>query len=170
MSKFLQAVHYVISVTRPEELGRTKLAKVLFYADLDAYRRMGKPMTEACYVKRPHGPMPTTLYEATDRLQSERLIAEKRADYYGRVQHQFWSLEEPTLEGLSAHDVAVLNAYARVICENHTAASISDHTHNAAWLVADEGEEIPFAAFMIADGAALPTKNEIAHLEAMLGA
>jgi hypothetical protein len=49
MSRFEQAVHYIVDSTsaKPEELGKTKLAKVLFFADLEAFRRTGKPITEA---------------------------------------------------------------------------------------------------------------------------
>ena len=79
MARFEEAVHYVIASTRPDELGKTKLAKVLFFADLDAYRRTGKPITEATYVKRQHGPMPEQLYTAIKALASSDKIRRKES-------------------------------------------------------------------------------------------
>ena len=170
MSRIEQAIHYVIHSTRPDELGRTKLAKVLFFADLDAYRRTGKPITEATYEKRPHGPMPRELYDVLGRLKISDKIAERHADHYGRTQHQFWALTEPDLDKLTAHDVATLSGYTREICENYTATDISDLSHNDAWKFARLGEEIPFAAFLVASGAGEPTDDELDCIEAVLGA
>ena len=170
MSRIEQAVHYVIHSTRPEDLGKTKLAKVLFFADLESYRRTGRPITGATYEKRQHGPLARELYSTLDHLKANNKIAERRADHYGKTQHQFWALEVPELEGLTAHDVATLSDYTRLICENFTAAGISDVTHNAAWKLARTGEVIPFAAFLVASGAGEPTDDEFQQIEAALGA
>ena len=169
MQKFKKAVHYVIASTSPEEIGKTKLAKVLFFSDLDAFRRKGQPITEARYIKRQHGPMPDQFYEAVESLAREGKVAQRRAPHFGYEQHQFWAIEEPDLEGLSADDVATLATYTRLICDNHTAASISDVTHNKAWELAEMGEEIPFAAYMAAEASGSPTLEELAEIEARLG-
>jgi Protein of unknown function (DUF4065) len=169
MARFEEAVHYIIASTTPEELGKTKLAKVLFFADLDAYRRTGRPITEAVYIKRSHGPMPRQFYTAVDNLAREGKIAQRRAPHFGYEQHQFWALTEPELRELSAEQVATLATYTRAVCDHHTAVSISDVTHNLAWELADVEEEIPFAAFMAAVGASRPTPAELAEIEAQLG-
>jgi uncharacterized phage-associated protein len=172
MSRFEQAVHYIVDSTsaKPEELGKTKLAKVLFFADLEAFRRTGKPITEATYEKRQYGPMPRELYGALSNLVRTNKIAERKANHFGKEQHQFWCLVEPELSGLTAHDVATLAAMTREVCENHRATSISDLTHNAAWELADMGEEIPLAAFLVASQSGKPTSDEVAQIEAALGA
>ena len=168
MPRFDEALHYVVSITKPDELGMTKLAKVMFYSDLEAYRRTGKPMTEAKYVKRRHGPMPADIYNAIERLGGAGKIATGHGDKFGYPQRQLWSREEPELCGLTARDVAILGECTRNICENHTAASISDQTHNIAWEVAETGEEIPFAAFLVASGRGCPTDAELAEIDAAL--
>jgi Protein of unknown function (DUF4065) len=170
MSKFLEAMHCVIASTTPEELGKVKLAKVLFFADLDTYRRTGKPMTDAVYQKRPRGPMPRDFYNAIDALARSGKIAQRAGDHFGYSQHQFWSLADPEYTGLTPRDVATLNAYTRVICENHTAASISEITHNQAWQLAGTGEEIPLSAFLIANRLSDVNVKELAAFEAQLGA
>jgi Protein of unknown function (DUF4065) len=163
-------MHFVISSTQPEELGKTKLAKVLFFSDLEAFRRRGRPMTEARYVKKPHGPMPVALYDGIRSLECAGKIAQRSHALAGYTQHQFWAKEEPDLSELTGEDVAILSDYTRFICENHTATSISDLTHNAAWKLATDGEEIPFAAFIAAWGRGQPTANELAQIDAALTA
>ena len=170
MSKLAEAIHYVISSTTPEELGKIKLAKVLFYSDLDTFRRSGRTMTNTVYEKRDRGPMPRGIYDCLRELKSGGKIAERNADRYGFTQHQFWSLIEPALEGLEPHDVAVLNVYTRAICENHTAASISELSHNRAWKLAQIGEEIPLSAFLIASRLSAVNVKELAAFEDQLGA
>jgi len=98
------------------------------------------------------------------------LIAQKRVPHFGYEQHQFWALEEPEYKSLPAEEIATLTVYTRAICDSHAAASISDVTHNAAWQLAAMGEEIPFAAFMGAQGAGRATPDEFVEIERRLGA
>jgi Antitoxin SocA-like, Panacea domain len=170
MARLEEAVHYIIASTTPEELGKTKLAKVLFFADLDTYRRTGRPITEAVYVKRQHGPMPEQFYAAISDLDRQGKIAQRQMPHFGYDQHQFWALRKPELRELSADDVATLAVYTRSVCDHHTAVSISDATHNLAWELADMGERIPFAAYMAAVGIGQPTPDEIVQIEEQLGA
>lgn len=172
MSRFEQAVFYVIHSTSsaPEQLGRTKLAKVLFFADLQSFRMTGRPITEAVYERRDRGPMPRPLYDTIDRLERDGMIAQRTASHFGLAQHQFWALREPDLDELSATDVAILSDMTKTICAGHTATSISAVTHNIAWEVANTGEEIPFAAFLAVHGAGKATASEVAAIEAALGA
>jgi uncharacterized phage-associated protein len=171
MSRFEEAVLFVINSTstKPDQLGRTKLAKILFFADLDAYRRTGKPMTDAVYEKRERGPMPRELYHAVNSLERQGMIATKIANHFDYPQHQFWALKEPEYHELTANDVAILSQMTQTICSKFTATSISEFSHNKAWELAETGEEIPYAAFLAAHGAGKPTATEIRQIELALG-
>lgn len=169
MSRLEQAVHYIVASTSPEELGKVKLAKALFFADLESFRLTGESISGAIYEKRQHGPMPRRLYEAVDHLSASGKIAQRRADRFGFEQHQFWSLEQPTLDEFTARDVATLHKFTRAVCDKYTAKSISNLTHNAAWELAGTGEEIPLAAFLAAWNKGQPLKAEIEAIEAALG-
>ena len=169
MSRFEQAMHYVVSTTKPDELGKTKLAKVLFYADLEAFRRTGSTITESKYIKLPRGPVPQQFYATIDNLAREGKIAQKRQDLFGKEQHQFWSTSAPDLSGLTAQDVALLSEVTKEICGNHTASSISDLTHNAAWNCAEDNEEIPLSAFLVASLQVEPTAAELGFVISEIG-
>jgi hypothetical protein len=114
--------------------------------------------------------MPLQLYDTVSILEGAGKIAQGRGEHFGYVQHQFFSLVEPDLEGLSARDVATLSSYTHAVCQGHSAASISHVTHNTAWEVAQLGEEIPFAAFLAAAYRGQATSSELADIEAALGA
>src|SRR5690242_16008851 len=47
--------------------GTTKLYKVLFYSDFQAFKNLGRPITAARYVALEHGPVP----EERDIIQSD---------------------------------------------------------------------------------------------------
>jgi Protein of unknown function (DUF4065) len=168
MSRFKQAIHYVVASTEPAELGKVKLAKVLFYADLDAFRLTGKSITGQSYVKRQNGPMPTDFYAAIDQLSQSGKIAQRHEDFHGYTQHQFWKIEEPDLDGFTARDVDILSQATRAICKGYTAAEISELTHVAAWEFAAMGEEVPLAAFLASQTDQI-RDEELATIRSQLG-
>src|SRR5215831_1677028 len=68
--------HYVIWRCNPAELGTVKLNKILWFADLEYYRRTGHTITGAtAYTKLPHGPVAKGILEALDGLEAEDKIA-----------------------------------------------------------------------------------------------
>src|SRR5579884_3019205 len=92
--KFRELVLYIAG--RCEALpryGKTKLYKILFFADFEAYRRTKRPITGARYLAWEMGPVPEseerTLIEST--MPQEGLLALKRS---GREQ-RYVALREP---------------------------------------------------------------------------
>ena len=72
------AILYFVQNANNEHLGRTKLMKLLYYADFDHYERAGEPITGATYKKMPHGPMPDQGYRTLEMLiHSGRLVEKK---------------------------------------------------------------------------------------------
>jgi len=56
--KFEQAVLLFVSSVNNGLLGKTKLFKLLYYADFDHFERYGKPITGETYLRYEHGPFP----------------------------------------------------------------------------------------------------------------
>lgn len=44
----------------------------------------------------------------------------------------------------SAEEISTVDEYIRIICNKHTAKSISEASHDIVWEVAEIGEEIPY--------------------------
>jgi Protein of unknown function (DUF4065) len=83
--------HYVIWRCDPADLGAVKLYKILWFADLECYRRTGRTITGAStYVKRQFGPVPKGIMQALKTLEHEGRIATSSENYYGRPKTMFW--------------------------------------------------------------------------------
>jgi hypothetical protein len=128
------AVHYIIArVERPSDLGAVKLHKVLWLTDLELMYARDRTLAGETFIKMPQGPWGTHVDKALKRLKKSHQVAEIEGSYYGYRQRQFSSLKLPTLNGLSAAEVDVINRMIDVVCFQHTARSISEATHDAVW-------------------------------------
>ena len=80
--KFAALVHFLIEeCSEPERLGSVRLNKALWFSDVLAYKFMGKPITEAVYVKRKRGPVPQTVLETLRELEREGKIAARKPEF-----------------------------------------------------------------------------------------
>jgi hypothetical protein len=73
--KLKQLVHYVCDIAPNRQLGATKLNKILFYADTQAYLETGSPITGETYVKQKLGPVPKHIGEILAELKAEEAVA-----------------------------------------------------------------------------------------------
>jgi hypothetical protein len=144
--KFKRLVHYVAwKAGKKAGFGATKLNKVLWFADARAYVLTGKPITGATYIRQKYGPVPREMMPAQAELVREGKIKIIRGP--GRYDHtQFLALEPPDSSALSAKEHETVDYWIRHIDEDHTAASISEQSHDYPWEIAKMGEEIPLHA------------------------
>ena len=71
-------IHYIISVTPPENLGATKLAKIVWFADIEFYRLHGSTVTRADdYQRRDQGPLHADFNRSLAALTREAKISER---------------------------------------------------------------------------------------------
>jgi len=140
-------VHYVCArCENPSRLGATKLNKVLWYSDVFAYAQEGRSITGAVYVKRQFGPVPKNIMGARNRLVASGAMVERKAMVHGYPQVQFIALQPADISGFTANQISLVDSVVEAICSNHTAASISNRSHDFVWESAEIGEEIPMAA------------------------
>jgi hypothetical protein len=153
--------HYVIWRCDPAELGAVKLNKILWFSDLEHYRLTGRSITGAVsYTKRQYGPVPRGIMQALATLEGEGKIAQSSQNYYGRPKTMFLSRERPDLEPFGADEIAIVDMVASAICEKHTAASISELTHDALWAETEIGAEMPIGAASVVGGEVTPEDME----------
>lgn len=160
--RFKALVHYVCErCSDPTKLGATKLNKVLWYADTFAFRINGKPVTRdsASYVKRQFGPVPRHVLKALDELERGGIIKIREVAFFGKKKREFVSIEDADPSIFSKSEREIIDAVVDQVCDGHTAASISDLSHDAIWEAADLGEEIPLYA-VLAGKADPPTKED----------
>ncbi|HUH84233.1 MAG TPA: Panacea domain-containing protein [Stellaceae bacterium] len=145
-------MHYICwKCQDPTKLGATKLNKVLWLSDAHAFMVVGQPITEAKYVKQQFGPVPGAILPTLRELQREAKIAVRDVEYFGRPKREFFALQRPDISMFTADDISLVDAAIDFVCENHTAASISEATHTEIWKLAEIGEEMPLRAVLAAN-------------------
>jgi hypothetical protein len=153
--------HYVIWRSDPASLGSVKLYKILWFADLEHYRHTGKTITGAtAYTKRQYGPVPKGGMQALDTLEHEGKIATAKENYYGFPKTMFLARERPDLQAFEAEEIAVVDMIADIILQKHTAASISELTHDALWAETEIGADMSVGAAAVLAGEITPDDIE----------
>lgn len=139
------AAHYVIA-TGGAGLGRTKLNKVLWFADCQCWRKHGHTITGLSdYVKLQYGPVPPRLDLALSRLSADGRIAFD-SQYVGTyVRHGFRSLREPIGNALSRDEISILDDVVTAV-SSMTAFEVSELSHDALWHATPYGGKIPVRA------------------------
>ena len=144
--KFKALVHYVCWKRRDDPaklLGSTKLNKILWLADFITYYREGAPITGARYVKREFGPVPRAIMPVLRDLEREGAVFTREISFHGRPKVDFIIAREPMVE-FSMKELETIDRIITFVCEEHTAKSISDLSHDHIWHSAEDGEEIPY--------------------------
>jgi|ERR1700733_5878693 len=143
--KFGRALHYIVwkAGNRPG-FGATKLNKVLWFADARVYVLHRGYMTGATYIREKHGPVPKQLVPIRTALEKAGIIEV----WTDRGQTRFRTKTRPDMSIFSADEMKAIDFWIDEIDKEHTAASISEKTHDYGWDIAKMGEEIPLYAFL----------------------
>lgn len=141
--KFKRLVHYVIwKAGKRDWFGATKLNKVLWFSDTQAFALMGKPITGATYTRQQFGPVPKAIMPIRDELQREGAIQVARQGKLNRIT----ALTKPDMQPFTFDETAIVDWWIGHIATYETAASISDKSHDYTWQIAEMGEVIPMVA------------------------
>ena len=123
---------------------RTKLNKLLFYADFLHTKTFGMPVTGIGYVRLPHGPAPDGYEMLFVTLKEEELIdivEEERGEHVAYV-HQ--SLRGPDMRVFSESEISALACVSREFARS-SASEVSDRSHTEdGWLNTPTGANISY--------------------------
>ena len=162
-----ELLHYVIWRCDPAELGATKLNKICWYSDLDAYRRLGHTVTGATdYIRLQFGPTPKGVHNVIEQLSDDGRIAVSKENFYGRPKTMYLSRVKPDIGTFSSDEIAIVDAITEIICSKHSAASISRISHDALWEEIELGADIPIAAAAVIPGEI--TADDVSWAERMI--
>lgn len=154
-------VHYVCDqCPDPTMLGATKLNKVLWYVDTIAYRKIGQTISgETTYIKRQFGPVPKRILKTLEGLENDGSIVIKNVPSLGGSRREFISLKPSSHSMFTDQERLIIDQVVDVICRDHTAASISELSHDAIWEAAELGEEIPVYAVLASRAAPIEKRH-----------
>jgi hypothetical protein len=144
-AKFKNLVHYICAQrsSDPSSLGAVKLNKILWLSDFRAYYRLGDSITGARYVKRQFGPVPHQIMPVLNELQSEGAIEIKDVSHFGKTKKEYVVRYGASID-FRDEEKEIVDKTIKFICDGHTAASISEVSHDHIWKAAEDGEEMPY--------------------------
>jgi hypothetical protein len=164
--KFQSLVHYICwKAGDPAKLGAIKLNKICWLADFEAFYQTGTSISDARYVKREFGPVPSAIQPALRELQMFGLLRINEVAFHNHMKKEFIPLKEPTIRGFTPRELEIVDWATQFICNEHTAASISEASHDHIWRAAADGEEIPYFTIFAVPGKINPSDLEWATQE-----
>jgi hypothetical protein len=129
---------------------RTKLFKILFYADFEAFGNYGDPITGVPYKKWPFGPAPASYSRIQAEMLRDRTIRVVQRRVYDHVQQRVLPLRDPSVDLFSASQISIVDRWIRFFW-NKSAREVSRYSHGKAWKLASNNQGIPYEAVFISD-------------------
>jgi len=162
-SKLEELIVYVADCSYGDaRFGKTKLNKILFFSDFEAYRQLGTSITGATYQHLPWGPAPHQMVPCLDALQRGNAVLLRGEGTFVGTQERVVALRDAKLDDFSAEEIAIVN---RVIDQlrDLTNQEVSDLSHETvAWQVTADYQEIPYGAAVLS--AEPPTEDDLMWL------
>lgn len=146
--KLKSAIHHVCASVDPADLGKIKLHKILYFADMLTYLEHGRPLTGVEYQKQQFGPAARHLTWALDELAREGRLRARSVENYGYRTSEYDVLTGND-DGLGETEIMLLDEVTAFVC-SRSARAISDLSHDAAWDAVEIGDTIPYySAFLL---------------------
>ena len=122
--------HFIIGSTNPGELGKTKLFKTMWWADVLHYRRYGKTVSGlSAYVRMPKGPVPRNIYPILDGLKAGGKILERQVNLGDAVRHEFIAIAPADPDRFTSREIQSIYRAIEAV-RPLTAAQASEMTHD----------------------------------------
>lgn len=124
-----------------ENLGITKLWKLIYFVDVAFLRETGATLTGSEYIKYDHGPVPSRGDKRLKHLDKEGRVRVKAEDYGSYRQNHVFTVEEGK-SGFSAKELPLIDA----VCLKYgrkTASYLSELSHDEpAWIHAEKLQKL----------------------------
>ncbi|MBW2364903.1 MAG: DUF4065 domain-containing protein [Deltaproteobacteria bacterium] len=126
LDKLFEAVKFFAS----DGVFKTKLCKLLFYADFKHFKDYAVSITGAKYVHLPHGPVPDK-YEHyfAILIHDEKVIQPVEVDYADFIGEKFITEVDPDTKIFKTSELEILG-FVKSFFKNYSATAIRDFSHN----------------------------------------
>lgn len=143
--KFLAAVHFVCARHQPPDLGKFKLHKTLFIAELLNFLEEGRPLCGADYERQQAGAVARQLQWAVRELIDAGKLRVEERNIAGYPKVDYISAVAPNGMALSDDERQLLSEVSDYVC-GRGAIELSELDYEAAVQVVRPGERIPMWA------------------------
>jgi hypothetical protein len=166
-TKFKSLVHYICARRNdnPTSLGAVKLNKILWLSDLSSFYENGSAITESRYIKREFGPVPARIMPVLKELEKEGVLSVRDTHIYDKQKKEYVVYAANNGAFMRPEEKAIVDRVIDHVCDEHTAASVSEATHDHIWRAAEPGEELPLFTVFARPGVITESEREWAQLQ-----
>lgn len=126
-----------------------KLNKLLFYCDIEAYRRLGRTISRSRYQHLEHGPGSVWLNRARERLAQAGALEVKRRRMFNQTGRVTVAKRKARTQVFSPEELAVVTDVLQRF-RSYNGTQIAELSHDEpGWKMTSEGEDIPFESALI---------------------
>ena len=108
LDKNEEIVKYIVE-RASGRVGRVRLMKYAYLADLECRRYLGRPLSTFRYKLHHYGPFDRTLYDVLESLKAAHLIAEEQYPWQGTIGYAYHNVSEPVAFSLSPAERFILD-------------------------------------------------------------
>jgi len=131
--------------------GSTKLNKILWKSDFDAYAERGVPVTGREYQRLELGPAPREMKPLhRDMMESGQIRIEVRQFGDGVEEHRTIALREPDLSRFTEDDLGFVERSIKYYWDM-TGRETSDDSHGVAWKTHYNGDSLSYELARLSD-------------------
>jgi hypothetical protein len=110
------AAHHVIARAEPGKLGHVRLGAILWYADIEHYRRAGTSITGLTQYRRmPQGPFAVEITKSVGLLTRRGKVNERSFEFPGYTRRDMISLQPPDAAALALPQTDILDQMTSVV-------------------------------------------------------
>ncbi|MEN0066164.1 MAG: Panacea domain-containing protein [Myxococcota bacterium] len=126
----------------------TKVYKLFYFIDKEAYLRTGSTVTGSSYLRFDHGPVPRNLHKLRAKLEDTGAVEIVYVDRGKYTQHRLRAWQRPQLR-FSEDEMTIIDQVIERL-RPMTAKKVSDLSHEEpGWKLAGDGEVIPHEAWCV---------------------
>ena len=162
VDRFAELTLHLCAQSRDDErFGVTKLNKLLFLVDAEAFRRSGKTITGVEYQKLPHGPCPRPMVPVLRKLEASGELSVEERDFHGRTQRRPVATRAADLSLFSDEELGIVEETVSRE-ESSSASELSERTHRMpAWRCVEDNDTIPLDLLLVESADVHPASEEV---------
>lgn len=148
--KFAEMLVYIVSQVEDEATnGDTKLNKLLYYADVTAYRRTGEAISGARYKHQQRGPIAAALWPVREELTGSRLEVSENKIGNGAKQRRTRAVDEPDLSMFSEQEREIMDEVVTRF-KGCRAEEMEKFAHDEpAWAMTEDEDDMTYRSSLL---------------------
>jgi uncharacterized phage-associated protein len=105
------------------KLGRTQIVKLLYMADYESRRYLGRPLSDLNYIWHYHGPFDSEIYSGITNLTNRAIIREEQIPLpSGKTAYRYYGGDQPVVYNFSSLELEILGH----VCRTYSTLSLRE--------------------------------------------